>query len=73
VEDNGIGIPEQDIEHIFDRFYRVDQSRARSAGGSGLGLAIVKAILDLHRAEIDVQSTLGKGTKFTVRMHKVAY
>lgn len=70
VEDEGIGIPEEEVEHIFDRFYRVDQSRARSAGGSGLGLAIVKAILDLHRAEIDVQSTPGKGSKFTVRMNK---
>lgn len=70
VEDNGIGIPPEKIEHIFDRFYRVEQSRARSAGGSGLGLAIVKAILEFHKAEIDVQSIVGKGSKFTVKMHR---
>lgn len=72
VVDSGIGIPQENIEQIFDRFYRVDQSRSRSAGGSGLGLAIVKAILDLHRAEIDVQSTLGKGTEFNVRMQRAS-
>lgn len=72
VEDTGIGIPQASIEHIFDRFYRVDQSRSRAAGGSGLGLAIVKAILDVHKAQIDVQSTLGKGSKFTVRIQRVA-
>ena len=71
VEDTGIGIPAANIEQIFDRFYRVDQSRSRTAGGSGLGLAIVKAILDLHKAHIDVQSTPGKGSKFTVRMQRV--
>jgi signal transduction histidine kinase len=69
VEDSGIGIPESSLEQIFDRFYRVDQSRSRAAGGSGLGLAIVKAICDRHKAEIDVVSTLGKGSKFTVRLH----
>ena len=68
VEDTGIGIPEENISHIFDRFYRVDQSRSRAQGGSGLGLAIVKAILDLHKSEIEVQSHPGKGSVFTVRL-----
>lgn len=68
VEDTGIGIPAENLEHIFDRFFRVDQSRSRSQGGSGLGLAIVKAILDLHKSEIEVQSTPGIGSKFTVRI-----
>ncbi|MBX9721294.1 MAG: HAMP domain-containing histidine kinase [Candidatus Obscuribacterales bacterium] len=72
VEDTGIGIPQEKLEQIFDRFYRVDQSRSRNAGGSGLGLAIVKAILDIHKAEIDVQSNVGKGSKFTVKMHRLS-
>jgi signal transduction histidine kinase len=72
VEDTGIGIPESCLEQIFDRFYRVDKSRSRSQGGSGLGLAIVKAILEAHKAQIDVQSTPGKGSKFTVRMQRTA-
>lgn len=72
VEDTGIGIPQEKLDHIFDRFYRVDQSRSRHAGGSGLGLAIVKAILDIHKAEIDVQSNVGKGSKFTVKMHRLS-
>ncbi len=72
VEDSGIGIPQEKLDHIFDRFYRVDQSRSRHAGGSGLGLAIVKAILDIHKAEIDVQSNVGKGSKFTVKMHRLS-
>ncbi|MBX9687647.1 MAG: HAMP domain-containing histidine kinase [Candidatus Obscuribacterales bacterium] len=74
IEDNGIGIAPEKIDRIFDRFYRVDQSRSRESGGSGgsgLGLAIVKATLELHRAEIDVQSSPGKGSKFTVRLPKV--
>ena len=68
VEDTGIGIPQANLDQIFDRFYRVDKSRARSAGGSGLGLAIVKAIVELHQGEIDVQSSPGKGSTFTVRL-----
>jgi signal transduction histidine kinase len=68
VEDSGIGIPSDRLENIFERFYRVDESRSRAQGGSGLGLAIVKAILDRHKSEIEVQSTLGKGSKFIVRI-----
>ena len=65
VEDNGIGIPEQDIPRIFDRFYRAHNSGV-NIKGTGLGLAIVKLICDKHDAEINVTSELGKGTKFEV-------
>lgn len=66
VEDTGIGIPEESIGHIFERFYRVDKSRSRSVGGSGLGLSIVKAIVDNHNGTIKAESQVGTGTKFVV-------
>jgi signal transduction histidine kinase len=66
VSDTGIGIPPESIEKIFQRFYRVDQSRSRAAGGAGLGLAIVKAIVESHHGQITVASELGKGTTFTI-------
>lgn len=62
VSDRGIGIAEQDISNIFERFYRADSSRARSSGGSGLGLSISKSIIEAHGGRIEVQSILGKGT-----------
>lgn len=65
-----IAIPEEKIKHIFDRFYRVDSSRARKEGGYGLGLAIAKAIADEHYASIKVRSSVEKGTMFTVTFHK---
>jgi two-component system, OmpR family, sensor kinase len=68
VTDTGIGIPEEDIPLIFERFYRVDKSRARVQGGSGLGLSIVKWIIDAHGGQIDVQSQVGEGTTFTVSL-----
>ena len=66
VEDTGIGIPKDQQERVFERFYRVDKSRSRATGGTGLGLAIVKHIADIHSAEISLESTLGVGTKITV-------
>lgn len=62
--DDGIGMSEKDAEHIFERFYRADTSRARSTGGSGLGLAIVKSLVAAHSGTISVNSTLGQGTTF---------
>lgn len=64
--DNGPGIPEQNLEKIFDRFYRTDTSRARNVGGAGLGLSIVKAIVDMHGGTIEVQNRIGGGAQFTV-------
>jgi len=70
VLDTGIGIPEEDSDRIFERFYRVDKNRSREAGGTGLGLAIVKHILDAHGEKIMVESALGIGTKFTFSLRK---
>ena len=66
IEDTGAGIPEDHISRVFERFYVVDKSRSRSLGGTGLGLSIVKHIAQQHSGEVRVESTLGKGTKFTV-------
>ena len=66
VTDTGMGIPEEAINHIFERFYRVDKSRSRQSGGSGLGLAIVRAIVQRNRGNIFVNSRLGEGSTFTV-------
>lgn len=68
VTDTGIGIPEEALPYIFDRFYRVDQSRSHETGGSGLGLAIVQKIVEVHGGQISVQSTVGKGTTFRVSL-----
>lgn len=66
VRDNGIGIPADEQERIFERFYRVDKSRSRETGGTGLGLAIVKHIVEIHHAKIQVNSTVGEGTEMKV-------
>lgn len=71
VQDTGIGIPKQELNRIFDRFYRVSSDRSRNTGGSGLGLAIVQAITQAHHGSIDVQSELGKGTTFTIKLRAV--
>ena len=68
IKDTGRGIPEKDIQKIFDRFYRVDKDRARGTGGTGLGLSIAKEILDQNDSKIDVKSELGKGTDFIIRI-----
>lgn len=67
VSDTGIGIPEKDLPRIFERFYRVDKARSRQKGGTGLGLSILKHIMILFKADINVKSTLGKGTTFTMK------
>ena len=66
VTDTGMGIPEDAIGHVFERFYRVDKARSRATGGSGLGLAIVRTIVQRNRGEITVSSVVGEGTTFTV-------
>lgn len=66
VSDNGIGIPEDELDRIFERFYRVDKSRSKATGGTGLGLSIVKHGALIHHAKIDVQSEPGKGTTMTM-------
>jgi two-component system phosphate regulon sensor histidine kinase PhoR len=66
IRDEGIGISEENIPRLFERFYRVDKSRSRNAGGTGLGLAIVKHIAALMDAEVGVESEEGKGSTFTV-------
>ena len=68
VIDTGIGIPQDSLDHIYERFYRVDKSRSREIGGTGLGLSIARNAVLMHRGSIDVQSTLGEGTIFTVRI-----
>lgn len=66
VTDTGMGIPQNNLAHIFERFYRVDQARSRAEGGAGLGLSIVKWIVDAHGGKIDAKSEFGKGSTFTV-------
>ena len=71
VEDNGIGVPEEHLPCIFNRFYRVDKARTRNEGGSGLGLSICKYIVEAHKGQIEVESKVGVGTKFRIRLPKV--
>jgi two-component system phosphate regulon sensor histidine kinase PhoR len=68
VQDSGIGIPADDIPRLFERFYRVDKTRSREMGGTGLGLAIVKHIVLAHKGSIEVQSTPGVGSTFSIRL-----
>lgn len=68
ISDSGIGIPEADYDHIFERFYRVDKSHSRENGGTGLGLAITRNAILLHRGSVKVASTEGEGTSFTVKI-----
>jgi len=66
IKDTGIGIPKEHLDRIFERFYVVDKSRSKKLGGTGLGLSIVKHIVLLHNGKIDVKSSPGEGTEFTI-------
>lgn len=68
VTDNGIGIPKEDVEHLFERFYRVEKSRTQDAGGTGLGLAIAKELVEAHGGNIKVESELHRGTSVTIEL-----
>jgi len=68
VADTGPGIPAEHLPHLFERFYRVDKARTRELGGAGLGLAIVRTLTEFHGGRVEVQSVLGQGTTFTVRL-----
>lgn len=68
VTDYGQGIPEEDLPHIFDRFYRIDKARTRETGGTGLGLSIAKSIVELHHGDLTVASKLKEGTTFTLKL-----
>ena len=68
VADTGIGIPEDAINHIYERFYRADKSHSKEIGGTGLGLAITRSALVLHRGSVKVDSKVGEGSVFTVKI-----
>src|SRR5262249_7538697 len=68
VRDQGVGIPQDHLDRIFERFYRVDKARSRERGGTGLGLAIVKHIAQVHGGQVAVSSTVGQGSTFTLRL-----
>ena len=68
VEDNGMGMPEDELDHIYERFYRIDKSHSTEIGGTGLGLAITKSVIALHRGVIKVHSVPGDGTTFSIRI-----
>jgi two-component system, OmpR family, sensor histidine kinase BaeS len=72
VADTGAGIPADQFPFIFDRFWRADKVRSRDAGGTGLGLAIAREIAESHNAELKVESSVGQGSTFTVRLRRSA-
>ncbi|MCL7746662.1 MULTISPECIES: sensor histidine kinase [Bacillaceae] len=72
VRDTGIGMEEDELPYIFERFYRVEKSRSRAFGGTGLGLSIVKQLIELQNGTIEVESTVGEGTEFTIILPKIS-
>ncbi|HNG22221.1 MAG TPA: ATP-binding protein, partial [Candidatus Obscuribacter sp.] len=68
IQDTGVGIEPADLPHIFERFYRADKARTRETGGTGLGLAITREIIARHHGTVDVESTVGKGSSFTIQL-----
>ena len=68
VADSGMGIPAEAIDRIFERFYRVDKSHSKEIGGTGLGLAITRSAITAHKGTVTVESTLGEGTTFLVKI-----
>lgn len=70
IEDQGIGISEEDLKYVFERFYRADKSRTRATGGTGIGLTVVKSIVSSHGGEVKLESKLGEGSKFTIILPK---
>ncbi|MBZ0315696.1 MAG: sensor histidine kinase, partial [Anaerolineae bacterium] len=68
VSDDGPGIPPEDVPHLFERFWRAEKSRNRVSGGSGLGLAIVKQLVEAHHGQVQVESHVGRGTRFEVQI-----
>lgn len=71
VKDSGEGVPPEEAAHLFDRFYRVDKSRARKDGGSGLGLAIAKSIVEMHGGKIWAESETGKGLRVLIDLPRI--
>jgi two-component system sensor histidine kinase BaeS len=67
VEDNGEGIPAEDLPHVFERFYRVDRSRNRGTGGAGIGLAITRAVVEAHHGSMEAKSVEGRGSVFSAK------
>jgi signal transduction histidine kinase len=72
VSDTGLGVPLDDQERIFEKFYRSDDDKARKRGGHGLGLPLAKDIIELHQGQLTVESTLGKGAEFIITLQKEA-